>query len=305
LRLALVDYGIIGAYFAAVLGIGFALKRRMRASLDFLLAGRAIPAWAAGLAFIAANLGAQEVIGMAASGAKYGWLTSHFYWLGAIPAMAFVAVFMMPFYYGSRARSVPEYLRLRFDEKTRTLNALSFAAMTILSSSISMFAMAKLFNLFLGWNMHASIVLSALVVLGYIVLGGLTSEGGDVAGHAIRCHFTGTDRARAHTPSGAGIRAAAAGAPRRQRGSVGRIPNQAPWCRATPSNRTAVAYPAGWPTGRAGCMRLPNRLSLNRRIVSGPTRRPSGVSKESASCGHCTRHAPQRMQRSACAVVTL
>jgi SSS family solute:Na+ symporter len=175
LRLALVDYAIIGAYFATVLGIGFVLKRRMRGSLDFLLAGRAIPAWAAGLAFIAANLGAQEVIGMAASGAKYGWLTSQFYWLGAIPAMAFVAVFMMPFYYGSRARSVPEYLRLRFDEKTRTLNAASFAAMTILSSGISMFAMAKLFNLLLGWNMHASILLSALVVLGYIVLGGLTS----------------------------------------------------------------------------------------------------------------------------------
>jgi SSS family solute:Na+ symporter len=175
LRLAVIDYAVIGAYFLAVLGIGFVLKRRMRASLDFLLAGRAIPAWAAGLAFIAANLGAQEVIGMAASGAKYGWLTSHFYWLGAIPAMAFVAVFMMPFYYGSRARSVPEYLRLRFDEKTRTLNAATFAVMTILSSGISMFAMAKLFQLLLGWNMHASILLSAFVVLGYIVLGGLTS----------------------------------------------------------------------------------------------------------------------------------
>ncbi len=175
MQLAAIDYGIIALYFAVVLGIGFHLKRRMRASQDFLLAGRSIPAWAAGLAFIAANLGAQEVIGMAASGAKYGWLTSHFYWVGAIPAMAFVAVFMMPFYYGSRARSVPEYLRLRFDEKTRTFNAASFAVMTVLSSGISMFAMAKLFNLFLGWNMHASILLSALVVLGYIVLGGLTS----------------------------------------------------------------------------------------------------------------------------------
>jgi len=175
MRIGFIDYGIIALYFVIVLGIGFYLKRRMRHSQDFLLAGRSIPAWAAGLAFIAANLGAQEVIGMAASGAKYGWLTSHFYWLGAIPAMAFVAVFMMPFYYGSRARSVPEYLRLRFDEKTRTFNAASFAVMTILSSGISMFAMAKLFNLFLGWNMHASILLSALVVLGYIVLGGLTS----------------------------------------------------------------------------------------------------------------------------------
>jgi SSS family solute:Na+ symporter len=170
-----VDYGIIAAYFLIVLGIGFVLRRRMRNSTDFLLAGRSIPAWAAGIAFIAANLGAQEVIGMAASGAKYGWLTSHFYWVGAIPAMVFVAVFMMPFYYGSRARSVPEYLKLRFDEKTRTFNALSFAVMTVLSSGISMFAMAKLFNLLLGWDMNTSILLSAAVVLGYILLGGLTS----------------------------------------------------------------------------------------------------------------------------------
>src|SRR5262249_38836047 len=128
-----------------------------------------------GLAFIAANLGAQEVIGMAASGAKYGLLTNHFYWVGAIPAMAFVAVFMMPFYYGSKARSVPEYLRLRFDEKTRTLNAVTFAVMTIFSSGISLFALGKLFNALLGWNMHLSFAVSAVVVLGYIVLGGLTS----------------------------------------------------------------------------------------------------------------------------------
>ncbi len=175
MRISPLDYSIIAVYFAVVLGIGFVLKKRMRKSTDFLLAGRAIPAWAAGIAFIAANLGAQEVIGMAASGAKYGWLTSHFYWVGAIPAMAFVAVFMMPFYYGSRARSVPEYLKLRFDEKTRTFNALSFAVMTVLSSGISMFAMAKLFNLLLGWDMNASILLSAAVVLGYILLGGLTS----------------------------------------------------------------------------------------------------------------------------------
>src|SRR5881628_478832 len=131
-------------YFAFVLGIGFVLKRRLKTSTDFFLAGRAIPAWVCGLAFISANLGAQEVIGMAASGAKYGIATSHFYWIGAIPAMVFVGIFMMPFYYGSRARSVPEYLRLRFDEKTRGLNAISFATMTIFSSGISMYAMAKL-----------------------------------------------------------------------------------------------------------------------------------------------------------------
>ena len=175
MRVTLLDYAILAAYFAVVLGIGFVLKNRMRHSSDFLMAGRTIPAWAAGLAFIAANLGAQEVIGMAASGAKYGFLTSHFYWIGAIPAMVFVGVFMMPFYYGSRARSVPEYLRLRFDEKTRTLNAVTFAVMTILSSGISLFAMGKLLNVLLGWNMHASFAIAAVVVLGYIVLGGLTS----------------------------------------------------------------------------------------------------------------------------------
>src|ERR1700756_1442629 len=131
-------------FFFFVLGIGFALKRYMRPSNDFFLAGRSIPAWICGLAFISANLGAQEVIGMGASGAKYGIATSHFYWIGAIPAMVFVGIFMMPFYYGSKARSVPEFLRLRFDEKTRGLNAISFAIMTIFSSGISMSAIAKL-----------------------------------------------------------------------------------------------------------------------------------------------------------------
>ena len=124
-QLHTIDYVIIGLYFAFVLGIGVALKRFMRTSLDFFLSGRSLATWITALAFISANLGAQEVIGMAASGAKYGILTSHFYWVGAIPAMVFVGVFMMPFYYGSRARSVPEYLRLRFDEKTRGLNAIT------------------------------------------------------------------------------------------------------------------------------------------------------------------------------------
>src|SRR5258706_34276 len=131
-----------------------------------------MPAWIAGLAFISANLGAQEVIGMAASGAKYGIMTSHFYWVGAMPAMVFVGLFMMPFYYGSRARSVPEYLKLRFDEKTRGLNAITFAIMTIFSSGISMYALAKLLELVLGWSFHWSIVLSAVIVLIYIFLGG-------------------------------------------------------------------------------------------------------------------------------------
>jgi len=170
-------------YFVFVLGIGFALKRYMRTSNDFFLAGRSIPAWVCGLAFISANLGAQEVIGMGASGAKYGIITSQFYWIGAIPAMVFVGVFMMPFYYGSKARSVPEYLRMRFDEKTRAVNAFSFAVMTIFSSGISMYAMALLIQtlgLFHGiipdqYVFHVSIILSAVIVLGYIFLGGLTS----------------------------------------------------------------------------------------------------------------------------------
>src|SRR5438876_4919583 len=147
----------------------------MRSSTDFFLSGRLIPTWVAGLAFLSANLGAQEVIGMAASGAKYGIMTSHFYWVGAIPAMVFVAVFMMPFYYGSKARSVPEYLKMRFDEKTRALNAMTFAVMTVFSSGISMYAMALLLNLILGWDFNVSVWLSAIIVLLYISLGGLTS----------------------------------------------------------------------------------------------------------------------------------
>lgn len=186
--LAWIDYMIMLIYLGFVLGIGFALKKFMKTSDDFFLSGRSIPAWVCGLAFISANLGAQEVIGMAASGAKYGIATSHFYWVGAIPAMVFVGLFMMPFYYGSRAHSVPEYLRLRFDEKTRGVNATTFAVMTIFSSGISMYAMAKLIMLLrvfdapvlaLGlprdWIFHASIILSALIVLGYVYLGGLTS----------------------------------------------------------------------------------------------------------------------------------
>src|SRR5467141_140750 len=170
-----IDYAIMLLYFAFVLGIGAMLRRYVHTSEDFFLSGRSIPAWVTGLAFISANLGAQEVIGMAASGAKYGIMTSHFYWVGAIPAMVFLAIFMMPFYYGSRARSVPEYLKLRFDEKTRGFNAISFAVMTVFSSGVSMYAMGKLLQLLLGWNFTAAITISALIVLAYTFLGGLTS----------------------------------------------------------------------------------------------------------------------------------
>jgi solute:Na+ symporter, SSS family len=173
--LAGVDYAILAVYFVFVIAVGWLVRRSVRTSKDFFEAGRRTPAWVAGLAFVSANLGAQEVIGMGASGAKYGIATAHFYWVGAIPAMVFVALFMMPFYYGSRARSVPEYLRLRFDEKTRAFNACSFAVMTVFSSGVSMYAMGKLFNLLLGWDMDASMLAAAAVVLAYTTLGGLTS----------------------------------------------------------------------------------------------------------------------------------
>src|SRR5499426_1150890 len=166
MHLSATDLLIIVSYVAFVLAMGVLLKDEVTHSSDFFLAGRSIPSWIAGLAFLSANLGAQEVIGMAASGAKYGMMTSHFYWVGAIPAMVFVGIFMMPFYYGSKARSVPEYLRMRFDEKTRAVNAFSFAIMTVMSSGISMYAMALLIQtlgLFKGvipdqYIFHVSIV---------------------------------------------------------------------------------------------------------------------------------------------------
>jgi len=175
LKLSFLDYSILAAYFAFVLIVGWWLRKRVATSGDFLLSSRRTPLWMTGLAFVAANLGAQELVGMSGSGAKYGIMTSHFYWVGAIPAMIFVGVFMMPFYYGSRARSVPEYLKLRFDEKTRGFNALTFAGMTIFSSGISMYALGLLFQRVLGWNFTASVLLSATIVLVYTFLGGLTS----------------------------------------------------------------------------------------------------------------------------------
>jgi solute:Na+ symporter, SSS family len=169
------DYAILSAYFLFVVAVGWMVRRRVRTSEDFLTSHRSVPLWITSLAFLAANLGAQEVMGMCASGAKYGLMTVHFYWVGAIPAMMFVGVFMMPFYYGSRARSVPEFLKLRFDEKTRALNAASFAVMTVFSSGISLYALGKLFQLLLGWSFEQSVLLSAAVVLVYTFLGGLTS----------------------------------------------------------------------------------------------------------------------------------
>ncbi|MRR20076.1 Na+/galactose cotransporter [bacterium] len=170
-----IDYLVMIVYFAFVLGIGWALKKYMKNAAAFLEAGRSIPAWVAGLAFISTNLGALEVMGMTGSGLKYGMLTTHFYWIGAIPAMVFLALFMMRFYYGSKARSVPEYLKLRFNEKTRGLNAILFAVMTVLASGISMYALAILLENVLGWNFNVSLLASAAIVLAYTYLGGLSS----------------------------------------------------------------------------------------------------------------------------------
>ena len=175
MHLSFPDYLIISLYFVVVLGVGFMIKFKIKTTNDFLMSSRSVPLWITSLAFISANLGAQEVIGMAASGAKYGIMTSHFYWLGAIPAMVFLGIFMMPFYYGSRARSVPEYLALRFDDKTRSLNAVAFAIMTIFSSGISLYALALLLKVILGWSFEFSVFTAAGIVLIYTFLGGLTS----------------------------------------------------------------------------------------------------------------------------------
>ena len=170
-----VDLGIIAIYFAMVLGIGFYLKRYTRGGVDFFLAGREMTAWVAGLSFISANLGALELMGWAAASYQYGILTAHWYWIGAIPAMLFLGIVMMPFYYISKTHSVPGYLKLRYGEPTRALSAASFAVMTLLMSGVSMYAMALVMKVVLGWNIHFSIWVSALTVAIYVGLGGLLS----------------------------------------------------------------------------------------------------------------------------------
>ena len=171
-----VDYLIIGGYILVMIIVGYSLKKYMKTGEDFFLSGRSLPGWITGLAFLSANLGALEVIGMVANSAKYGIATVHFYWVGAVLAMVFLGIFMMPFYYGSRVRTVPEYLKLRYNEATRGLNAVSFAIMTILMSGISLYAMALLFKTMLGWSFHGSILFAAVVVLLYVFWGGLSSS---------------------------------------------------------------------------------------------------------------------------------
>ncbi|HWC85527.1 MAG TPA: sodium:solute symporter family protein [Solirubrobacteraceae bacterium] len=169
------DYTILAVYFLVVLGIGAVAKLTIKTDIDYFLSGRSLPAWITGLAFMAANLGALEILGMAANGAQYGVATVHFYWLGAIPAMVFLGIVMMPFYYGAKVKSVPEYLRLRFGDFAHSLNAASFAVATVLIAGVNLFALALVVHLLLGWTIAVSIFIAAAIVLVYITLGGLTS----------------------------------------------------------------------------------------------------------------------------------
>lgn len=170
-----VDWLIIAIYFAFVLGIGAYVRRQTRTGNDFFMAGRRNSAWVAGLAFLSANMGALELLGMAGQSYEYGMLTAHFYFIGAIPAMLFLGIFMMPFYYSSRIHSIPRYLELRFDGRTRTLNAVAFALMTVLMSGINLYAMALVLHIFVGWDFNISIWISSITIGIYITLGGLIS----------------------------------------------------------------------------------------------------------------------------------
>ena len=170
-----VDYLIVGLYFAVVLGIGVLARRQVSDSIDFFLSGRSLPAWVTGLAFISANLGAVEIMGMSASGAEFGLPTLHYFWIGAIPAMLFLGVVMMPFYYGSKVRSVPEFMRRRFGTGAHLVNAISFAVAQLLIAGINLFLLGTIIRALLGWPLWVSLVIAAAVVLSYITLGGLSA----------------------------------------------------------------------------------------------------------------------------------
>jgi SSS family solute:Na+ symporter len=169
------DFVIVGVYFVVVLGIGFVARRYIKTSLDYFLSGRSLPAWITGLAFVSANLGATEILGMGANGAQYGFATFNYYWIGAVPAMVFLGLVMMPFYYGARVRSVPEYLLMRFDKRSHIFNSYTFALATVLIAGVNLFALALVLKLLLGWPIFLGIVVAAGIVLAYITLGGLSS----------------------------------------------------------------------------------------------------------------------------------
>ncbi|RIX33571.1 Na+/galactose cotransporter [Corynebacterium falsenii] len=170
-----VDYAIVAVYFAFVLGIGWAAKSKVSSSIDFFLSGRSLPAWVTGLAFISANLGAVEIVGMSANGVQYGFETMHYFWIGAIPAMVFLGIVMMPFYYGSEVRSVPEFMRRRFGNGAHLVNGISFAIAQLLIAGINLLLLAKVVNSLLGWPLWITLIVAAVIVLSYITLGGLSA----------------------------------------------------------------------------------------------------------------------------------
>src|SRR6476660_9158136 len=175
LNLGWLDYVLVAIYFVFVLGIGFIARSQISTSLDFFLSGRRLPAWVTGLAFISANLGAVEIMGMSANGAEVGISTMHYYWIGAVPAMLFLGVVMMPFYYGSKVRSVPEFMRRRFGPGAHLVNAISFAVAQVLIAGINLYLLAHIVQLLLGWPLWVSLIIAAIVVLSYITLGGLSA----------------------------------------------------------------------------------------------------------------------------------
>ncbi|WP_300404709.1 sodium:solute symporter family protein [Nocardioides sp.] len=170
-----VDYLIIGLYFAFVLGIGLLARRQVSDSMDFFLSGRSLPAWVTGLAFISANLGAVEIMGMSANGAEFGLPAVHYFWIGAVPAMLFLGVVMMPFYYGSKVRSVPEFMFRRFGTGAHLVNSLSFAVAQLLIAGINLYLLGTIIRALLGWNLTVALVVAAVIVLSYITLGGLSA----------------------------------------------------------------------------------------------------------------------------------
>lgn len=170
-----VDYAIVALYFVFVLGIGLLARQRVSSSMDFFLSGRSLPAWVTGLAFISANLGAVEIMGMSANGAEYGFPAFHYFWIGAVPAMLFLGVVMMPFYYGSKVRSVPEFMRRRFGTGAHLVNALSFAVAQVLIAGVNLYLLGTIVNVLLGWPLWVSVVVAAVIVLSYITLGGLSA----------------------------------------------------------------------------------------------------------------------------------
>lgn len=170
-----VDYALVALYFVFVIGIGLLARQRVSSSIDFFLSGRSLPAWVTGLAFISANLGAVEIMGMSANGAEYGFPTFHYFWIGAVPAMLFLGVVMMPFYYGSKVRSVPEFMRRRFGTGAHLVNALSFAVAQVLIAGVNLYLLGSILNVLLGWPLWVSVIVAAVIVLSYITLGGLSA----------------------------------------------------------------------------------------------------------------------------------